>query len=308
MINAVKQIISEHKYRAYQNSGIEVCPVENKDQGIALTRDILYEICDKKTVLYLSGGTTPGQLYSLLANEGRLDIGAAAMIDERFGPKWHDRSNEKMMRETQLLKYFELRNIPFYPILQAHLNKIPPSLPLEKGEVVSSLLYSNSKTGSAPFTKGGARGAGDLTRHETAIIYDQKLRSLQSTFPKHIGILGIGDDGHTAGIPAESQKSKLPPSLKLRRTSKIQNFNEKFNGTDFVTDYDDGGARYGERITMTFTGLSMLDLYIVLVFGPSKQSAMKMMFEEGDLEVIPGRFYLNKENSAKTFIIQDLSL
>lgn len=255
MINAVNQIISERKYSVYQNHGIEICPVENKDQGVALAKDILYEICDKKTVLYLSGGTTPGQLYSLLASEDRLDIGAAAMIDERFGPKWHDRSNEKMMRETQLLKYLELRGIPFYPII----------------------------TGS------------DDNRADTAHKYDEKLRTLQSTFPKHIGILGIGDDGHTAGIPARMQNSEF----------RIQNFDKVFCGTDFVTDYDDGGARYGERVTMTFTGLSMLDLYIVLVFGPAKQSAMKMMFEEGDLEVIPGRFYASKNNSGKPLIITD---
>ncbi len=256
MINAVKQTINEHKYRTYQNKGIEVCPLENKDQGIALTRDILYKICDKKTVLYLSGGTTPGQLYSLLANDGELNIGASAMIDERFGPKWHDRSNEKMIRETQLLRYFELRNIPFYPVI----------------------------TGN------------DDNRAVTAQKYDEKLRILQSTFPKHIGILGIGDDGHTAGVPAGTQNSK-PES---------QNFNEKFNGADFVTDYDDGGARYGERITMTFTGLSMLDLYIILVFGPSKKNAMKMMFEEGAEELVPGRFYNRTEIAKKTLIIQSV--
>lgn len=255
MTGSIKQIISEHKYSLYQKSGIDICHVENKDQGISLARDILNKLCNKQTVLYLSGGTTPGAMYELMANEGVLNIGAAAMIDERYGSKWHDRSNEKMMRESGLLKYFEIRDIPFYPILNT----------------------------------------GDKTRPETAAIYDERLRVLQSTFPKHIGILGIGDDGHTAGIPAKSQKSKV----------KSQNFNEKFNGTDFVAEYDDGGVRYGQRITMTFTGLSMLDLYIILVFGSSKQNAMKEMFEEGDLEQIPARFYLNKNITPKTLIITD---
>jgi 6-phosphogluconolactonase len=78
---------------------------------------MLYERVDSKTVLYLSGGSLQS-LYALLAKEEVLTAGAVGLVDERFGPKFHDNSNEKMIRETQLLRYLQARDIPFHPILQ----------------------------------------------------------------------------------------------------------------------------------------------------------------------------------------------
>ncbi len=224
---------------------------------------------NKRSVLYLSGGKTPKELYSKLAREEGVVPGAVGMVDERYptsprlrgaSVRFHENSNEKMIQDTGFLRYLQMLDIPFYPILQPGLN-----------------------------------------REETAIEYDAKLRSLQSTFPKHIGILGIGVDGHTAGIPAGSQKS---PQFGGQAKVKSQK-SDIYNTTDLVVGYSDTSGKYGERITMTFMGLAMLDILIVLVFGSVKQNSLKLVFSEGPEEEVPGRFYKRPEIARKTLVITD---
>lgn len=136
-----------------------------------------------------------------------------------------------------------------------------------------------------------------LTREEAAVKYDEKVREFFFNFPKSIGILGIGTDGHTAGIP---------PSKK----QKIQGVMEEniYKNSDFVTSYDikdlyaDG---FGPRVTMTFAGLALLDHIIVFVFGKEKAKALKLMFTGGSLQEIPARFFVSPEIAKKTIIITD---
>jgi len=65
---------------------------------------------------------------------------------------------------------------------------------------------------------------------------------------------------------------------------------------------------FKERITMTFLGLSMLDILIVLVFGNEKQNALKLLFSEGSEEEIPSRFYQRPDIAKKTLLITDQQL
>lgn len=132
----------------------------------------------------------------------------------------------------------------------------------------------------------------------TALQYDETLRFVMKYFPKNVGIMGIGDDGHTAGIPARTQKSKL----------KSQNSNEIVrkmldDQSSLVSFYELEG--YGKRITMNFNALSMLDLIIILVLGQEKREALKLMFDGGSVEEIPARFYLKPEIAARTILITD---
>jgi 6-phosphogluconolactonase/glucosamine-6-phosphate isomerase/deaminase len=133
------------------------------------------------------------------------------------------------------------------------------------------------------------------TREEIADDYNSILRELQSVYQTSIGILGIGLDGHTAGIPSLSSKVKVQKS-------------KLFSGTNLVTEYHDVGGKYGERVTMTFLGLSHLDLFLVLVFGDDKKEALDLVFSEGSEEEVPGRFYRRPEIAKKTLIITDQPL
>lgn len=232
-----------------------------KNEGIELVNKLLSSIVDTQTVLYLSGGKTPKELYSILATEEKIIPGAVGMIDERFARgKFHQESNELMIQESGLLRYLQMRDIPFYPIL-----------------------------------KNG------LDRKNTALQYDQDIRKLHSIFPKSVGILGIGLDGHTAGLPAEVRLWRTKEGISEKSKSKM------------VIDYDDlgpstGSGFYGERITMTFLGLSMLDLLIVLIFGEDKKEALDLMFGDGPEEEIPSRFYKRPDIAKKTLLITDQQL
>jgi 6-phosphogluconolactonase/glucosamine-6-phosphate isomerase/deaminase len=175
------------------------------------------------------------------------------VVDERFGEKLHERSNEMMMKESGLLRYLELQNIPFYPILQS------------KG------------------------------REETADLYDEKVRELHAIFQRSVALLGIGSDGHTAGIAGNRKDFKNPLFDKERQHL-------------LVSEFHDEAGMFQERVTMTFLGLSMTDLLVVLVFGDDKKEALNWMFADGSEEEIPARFYKRPDIAQKTIIITDQAI
>jgi 6-phosphogluconolactonase/glucosamine-6-phosphate isomerase/deaminase len=250
MLDQIESIFRKQNVLFHKNQEIAVAAVADQKAGIDLASRILYEIVDRKTVIYLSGGSYKS-LYERLAKDERLVPGAVGLIDERFGPPFHENSNQLMIRDSGLIRYLQIRDIPFYPILQL-----------------------------------------DKSREETAEAYDGKFRSLQAVFPKHIGLLGIGPDGHTAGMPALNSKLK-------NQKSKI------YDTFDLVTEYDDKGEVYGERVTMSFLGLSMLDFILVMAFGSAKQATLDLMFGEGSQEDIPARFFKRPEIAKKTLLITD---
>lgn len=233
--------------------GIKLLRTKTAKDAFEAAKKIIYGSCDSRTALFLSGGSTPRNLYRSIAQEKKLTVGAVGMVDERYGEKWHEASNEKMIRDEGLLKYFENRKIRFYSIL-------------EQEE--------------------------DL--ENTALQYDETLRYLLSYFPKSIAILGIGADGHTAGLPAGNQISKEilddPSSLAVGYSDK---------------------NKYGDRITMTFLALARVDVLLLLVLGTEKREALKIMFDpsagsgQADIEEIPARFYLKPEIAVKTILITD---
>ncbi len=121
--------------------------------------------------------------------------------------------------------------------------------------------------------------------------YDEALRFIFKYFPKSVGIMGMGSDGHTAGIPA------IPEICKKMMEDQ----------SSLVSFYE--AEKYGARITMNFNALSMLDLIIVLVLGQEKRAMLSELFKSGgsieDIEKFPGKFYLKPEIAAKTILITD---
>lgn len=226
--------------------GINIIKVKNQEEGFEACKSLLYENVSKTSVLFLSGGSTPKPLYEDLVKEQKLSVGAVALVDERYGEKLHENSNEKMIRNTGLVSYIE-NHARFYPILE---NK-------------------------------------DV--EETAKDYDETARFLFNYFQKNVGILGIGADGHTAGIPA------------------ITNISEKIlaDKSSLVASYENDESFYKKRITLTFLGLSKLDLIIALAFGKEKKKALKAMFKNGSISEIPARFLRTKGIAEKTILITD---
>src|SRR5258708_25719803 len=140
MISQINTVLVADNMLHHPNTGITVCLVQSLHEGLQIEKKVLYTVIDKKTVLYLSGGSKK-RLYEQLAQEENIIPGAVGLVDERYGEPFHETSNEKMIRDTGFLHYLHMRDIPFYPILQ-------PS----------------------------------KSREEVATAYDEKVRSLHSTF------------------------------------------------------------------------------------------------------------------------------
>lgn len=244
--------LQEKQIHTYPHQGVNIAKVLTMYEGFKIARDILYSIVDKTTVLYLSGGRTPKDLYENLANDKKILPGAAALIDERYGIKFHNQSNEKMMQEAGLLPYFAQQGVPFYPILQEN----------------------------------------HLDLNETADNYDMTIRYLFAGFPKSVATLGIGMDGHTAGIAGERANFHNP----------MFDMDQK---NMLVSSFADMQGMFKERVSMTFLGLSMIDVYIVLVFGEDKKEAIAKVFSDGSEEEIPGRFLKRPEIAKRTLLITD---
>lgn len=247
----IEKLLQQKNIFSFRDEGILLVQVSDSAAGLTLANELLLALVDSKTLLLLSGGRTPWALYETIASEEKLRPGAVGMIDERYGQKWHEASNEKKLQETGLLQYYQYTGIPVY-------------LWLQEG----------------------------LSREETATANDEQLRELLQTYQNAIGILGIGLDGHTAGI-AGNRANFHNPLFNAERKHLL------------VSEFNDSTGMFKERVTMTFLGLAMLDLMIILVFGADKQEALESMFSVGPEQEIPARFYKRPEIAKKTLLITD---
>lgn len=231
-----------------KKKGLNIITVENAQMGMMLAKDFLYKEVDEQTLLLLSGGSQK-ILYEMLAQEKKLKPFAVAMVDERFGEKMHENSNEKMIRETGLIADLETRRVVFYPVL-----------------------------------------SGNTDIAKTAVDYERTMKDLLSKAGKKVAILGIGPDGHTAGI--------VPNRLDFSDPL----FSQQGN---LVGWFNDATSSFGKRVTTTFDLLIQMDILLILAFSSSKQEPLKKMFADGPIEEIPARFYTLPEVAKKTILITD---
>jgi 6-phosphogluconolactonase len=132
----------------------------------------------------------------------------------------------------------------------------------------------------------------NVGREETAQNYDEKVRHLNAVFPQSVAILGIGADGHTSSI-APNRKDFHNPMFTPDQSHLL------------VSAFNDPKSFYGERVGMTFLGLSMLDVLLVLIFGDDKKEALEEVFTDGKEEEIPARFFKRPDIAKKTLFITD---
>ncbi len=102
---------------------MQILIISDFHNAVEKAKEILYEKVDKKTVLFLSGGATPKSLYASLAKDGIIHPAAVGLVDERYGKKFHEASNERMIQDTNFLDFLDKKNIPFYPILQKNMSR-----------------------------------------------------------------------------------------------------------------------------------------------------------------------------------------
>lgn len=95
--------------------------------------------------------------------------------------------------------------------------------------------------------------------------YNKLVKNLKKDSTFSIGLFGIGEDGHTAGL--------LP-------------FNPLMNLLDFYGYYQ---APDFQRISMTPTLIKQLDCAILSGYGENKAKALKKFLEPGEADEIPAK-------------------
>ncbi len=241
--------------------GVAIISTTGQDQCAEVAADLLYRVCRDDTVLFLSGGTTPSGLYSRLATEERLVVGAAAMVDERFGKPMHERSNELMIGRSQLLGYLTGRQIPFTRILGANR---------------------------------------DLAGAASA--YEERFRDLLSRFPVSVAILGVGADGHVAGILPDRPGHANPVFSPADRDRLVS---YSIGSPDATLSQAGASEWHGPRVTLTVRALTSISTLIVIAFGDRKRQALSQLFTDGAVEDLPARFLAGKAVAPKTVLITD---
>src|SRR4051794_9766788 len=100
-MDEIKSVIREQNLLSHLNEEIRIVTA-SQEKGTAFVKELVYRIVNQKTLLLLSGGSTPKKLYSELSQEESLRPGAAGQIDERYGQPFHENSNQKMIDGTGL--------------------------------------------------------------------------------------------------------------------------------------------------------------------------------------------------------------
>lgn len=119
---------------------------------------------------------------------------------------------------------------------------------------------------------------------DTAKIYENEIEHLFKTFPKKVGVMGVGSNLHTAGIFPYSVAAKSP------------NFVE----AEVVEN------QYPKRITLTLRALGEFSSFVILVFGKEKKGALEKLLNEreNDMQKYPAIFY--RKSKIKSYLITDI--
>ena len=131
----------------------------------------------------------------------------------------------------------------------------------------------------------------DTPMKELLAAYDKRLIALVMNIPHKLAIMGIGTDGHIAGIAPNRDDFHNPI------------FDEK--DITLVNSFTDEKGSFGTRITLTFDGLSLMDEFIILAFGENKKEALRKMKEQGTEQEVPARFFLRENIESKAILITD---
>lgn len=95
---------------------IKIVTVKDRAEGNLKAHDILKEIVDLKTLLALSGGTSP-DYQSMITGPGDVIPGAICVVDERYEKSFHADSNELLLESAGLFDFAKDNSIEVVKIL-----------------------------------------------------------------------------------------------------------------------------------------------------------------------------------------------
>lgn len=146
-------------------------------------------------------------------------------------------TDERFSADPQLNNFARLQTTGFYELAQQKGASFIGTLP-RPGETITQLSQ----------------------RFETAL----KNWRQTNTEGKIFAILGMGPDGHTAGIFAFPQYP--------------ERFRKLFCDKNWIVDYDNQGQKPPkDRITITLTFFKQIDEAVVFISGPEKRTALNLL-------------------------------
>jgi 6-phosphogluconolactonase/glucosamine-6-phosphate isomerase/deaminase len=222
---------------------IKVVKVSSKEEGQKKAHDLLKKLVDERTLLALSGGTSP-DYRKMIVGPNDINPGAIMVTDERYGEPFHKNSNELLLKESGVKECADGKCIEAHKIL----------------------------TG--------------LSFLETEKRYEKVIAELFGRFKKKVGVMGIGEDLHTAGVFPFSAAGKSPDYVVAEV---VEN-------------------QFPKRISLSLKALGEFSAFIILAFGSAKQNAIKKLMdpEENDMQKYPAIFY--RKSKIPTYLITDLKL
>lgn len=185
----------------------------------------------KRILLLLSGGSAVSLYQELAANIDTLEIKPDFLAIAQVDERFHP-ENE----------------------LKINSNAIENTKLIEKLGIKGIPFYKVPQTG---------------TMRESAFNYDKLIKKLFGIYDYKIAVLGIGSDGHTAGI--------------------LRGYNSEWEKDRFVFGYENRGE-FPQRITMTPKAFSFLDFGLLVAVGGEKISALEKILNKGsdDINNLPG--------------------
>ena len=243
---------------------IEIVQVKDKAEGQQKAHGLLKKLVDQSTLLALSGGTSPD--YRKI-----------------FGLDRHEDFLRSSTSSTGLRKMI------------VEPGDITPGAICVTDDRYGESFHENSN--ELLFKKAGLKDWADkncIETHkilegnnptQTAAEYENEIVDLFKRFKRRVGVMGVGNNVHTAGVFPYSLAAKSP---------------------DYVVaeTVDD---QFPKRITLTLKALGQFTSFIVLAFGSAKQDALKIMMDEkeNDMQKYPAIFY--RKSKIKTYLITDIS-
>jgi len=143
--------------------------------------------------------------------------------------------------------------------------------------LMKTSFYESAKLAGCNFID--TRTAENQNPDELADLFEESLRNWRRDHPDGVIIatIGIGTDGHIAGIMPH-------PENPIR-------FEELFNGDRLIVSYDAGSKNmHPMRITTTLTFLSFVDRPYVFAAGKEKRHVLEKLKGVWDIAEVPAHF------------------
>lgn len=184
---------------SFQYEHISVAPSEFEARAVNFIAQIMRDaIMERgKCTIGLSGGSTPGPVYSVLGQQAGIDWSKVTLflVDERYVPASDQQSNQHLVRETLLQGIGSFSGLPTSSTDRlCHAERNEPQRVQTKHKHSRSSAQYDTALPLLIFPNT------ELLIDECAKDYERRLREHLKDGVPDLLVLGLGEDGHIASL------------------------------------------------------------------------------------------------------------